>query len=305
MWYNVENLFHPDDDTLAGDDEFSAGGVRGWSYSRYWKKLTAIAKVIAAAGVWEPPHVVGLCEVEDSKVLDALIGHPILAPYDFQYLHCNSPDHRGMDVAFLYRERSFHVLEWEVFSAVSPSFQSGTRDMMHICGVWGRQDTLDLFLVHLLSKYSGARATVNIRKTQVQQLVYLVDSVHKKREDGIQLLAGDFNDPFDGYSLAPLREKLSDGDSIRSIAMEGGPGSYKYRGHWSLIDQFLVCGDVTLYSCSGSIMQLPVLIHTDETYGGIKPFRTYEGYLYTGGISDHLPILLEISRRPFLIHDGL
>ena len=80
MWYNVENLFHPGDDSIAGDDEFTPGGLRHWSFERYRKKLTGLAKVIVAAGRGEPPEVVGMCEVENRMVLEDLVSHPVLAP---------------------------------------------------------------------------------------------------------------------------------------------------------------------------------------------------------------------------------
>ena len=38
------------------------------------------------------------------------------------------------------------------------------------------------------------------------------------------------------------------------------------------------------------------LIENDETYGGIKPKRTYNGYRYIkGGISDHLPLVVRLK----------
>ena len=163
MWYNVENLFHPLDDSIAGDDEFTPEGVRHWSYFRYWKKLTALAKVIIGAGTWEPPEVVAMCEVEEAQVLEDLVNHPILEPYHYGFLHIDSPDRRGMDVACLYRELKLHPANWGVF-APGPDFSQGpTRDIMHVCWSWGKRDTLDLFLVHLISKYRGAGATAESR----------------------------------------------------------------------------------------------------------------------------------------------
>ena len=302
MWYNVENLFNPDNDTIPGDDEFTPDGVRRWTFFRYHKKITAIAKVVVAAGGWDPPDLVGLCEVEDAQVLGDLVQHPILAPYGYRFVHCDSPDHRGMDVACLYREKRFRLLGWEVFESEITTEDRGTRDMLHCWGVWGKGDSLDLFLVHLISKYSGAGATAGFRKRQVSHLVHLVDSVQQLREKSLKVLAGDFNEEMDGYSMEPIRKRVVGGDSIVRVHPDGHLGSYKYRGRWSQIDQFLVCGQVEKYRIKGSILELPALLSHDETYGGIKPHRTYVGYLYNGGISDHLPILLDITGRRFSSH---
>jgi hypothetical protein len=79
------------------------------------------------------------------------------------------------------------------------------------------------------------------------------------------------------------------------LPLSGGEGSYKYRGRWSQIDFYLVAASQRRYLLEGSILNLWPLLKDDETYGGKKPARTYEGYSYAGGISDHLPILLDIS----------
>ena len=87
VWYNVENLFYPENDSLPGDDEFTPEGLRHWSWSRYRAKLNALAKVIIASGDGEPPDLVGLCEVESARVLEDLCAHPILAAYKYNYFH--------------------------------------------------------------------------------------------------------------------------------------------------------------------------------------------------------------------------
>ena len=299
MWYNVENLFHPSDDSLAGDDEFTPEGVRHWTYSRYRQKLTGVARVIVAAGRWDPPEVVGLGEVENAQVLEDLVSHPILEPYHYSYLHREGPDHRGMDIACLFRDRRFKPVGWRAMPPVVSGAFGDTREMVHVRGVWGRRDTLDLFLVHFISSYGGSGATADYRKKQAARLVHLADSVRRAGYAGLMVMAGDFNEPWDGYSLEPLRNSLVGGDTVAPVSPEGPWTSYKYRGIWSGIDQFLIAGGGDRYRIKGSVLHLPVLLTSDETYGGVKPFRTYEGYRYAGGVSDHLPILLDISRPLF------
>ncbi len=296
MWYNVENLFFPGDDSIPGDDDFTPEGVRRWTYTRYRTKLTALARVIVAAGEWEPPDVVGLCEIEEATVLEDLVQHPVLKAYDYRFVHMQSHDHRGMDVACLYREKRVGLEDWWVHTPRPSVVQEGTRDILNLCFTWGRADTLDLFLVHLISKYGGAGATAHVRQNQAQWLIHLVDSVHAVRAGTLKVLAGDFNDSYHGYSLEPMLRGRIGGDSLRFVSLTGGQGSYKYRGRWSQIDQYLVGGTCKKYRIDGFILNLSPLMTGDEVYGGEKPFRTYEGYRYAGGISDHLPILLDISR---------
>ena len=198
LWYNVENLFHPEDDSTAGDEEFTPHGPRHWTPARYREKLSAVAKVIVAAGRGEPPGLVGLCEVENSRVLEDLCSHPVLQPYGYSYLHRESPDHRGMDVACLVRPERIPVLLWRPMAFKAPVGQ--TRDMMHLALPW-EGDTLDLFLVHLISKYGGAGATADLRRSQAEQLVRGMDSIRSRRRGGWIMALGDFND-------SPLRAEI-------------------------------------------------------------------------------------------------
>ncbi len=297
LWYNVENLYHPDNDTIPGDDDFTPDGVRGWSFSRYGMKITALCKVIIAAGIWEPPELVGLCEVEDARVLDDLVEHPILAPYGYRYVQRDSPDPRGMDVACLYREEMIGLTGFDLHHSDPSGTLGGTRDILHLNCRWGSGEDLDLFLVHLVSKFGGAGATAEPRREQVVHLVHLVDSVYAIRGSSLKVLAGDFNEVLEGYSMEPARTGSVGGKPIAAIPLEGHYGSYKYRGRWSCIDHFMACGDEG-YRLRGSILELPRLLSRDETYGGVMPRRTYTGFRYNGGISDHLPACLDISAAP-------
>ena len=298
VWYNVENLFHPSNDSLPGDDEFTPEGLRHWTTYRYQLKLTALAKVIVASGKWEAPEIVGLCEVEEATVLEDLVRHPILVPYNYAMLHCNSPDHRGMDVACIYRPERIGILGWSAIP--SRAILDGTRDMLHACLTIGKRDTLDLFLVHLVSKYRGSGATAAYRRIQAEQLLHCMDSVHALRPGSLLMAAGDFNDDPHSYSLEPLYSVRIGEDSLRWLTPEmplSLAGTYKYQGSWSHLDQVHYCGGAGRFAVSASVLDLPPLMRSDEEYGGVIPFRTYHGYRYKGGLSDHLPLVVLLRRR--------
>ena len=293
VWYNTENLFYPGDDTLSPDDEFTPEGIYHWTWSRY--KLTAIAKVIIASGGWDPPGLVAFCEVENANVLEELTNHPILAPYHYLFIHKEGPDHRGLEVACLIREEKFTGIDWEYIPWRSPV--KATREMMHLT-LCCDADTLDLFLVHLISKYGGPGATAQLRRIQAEQLVNCMDSVNAVRVKGLIMAMGDFNDQLSGFSLEPLRNTRIGGDTLLPADPGGGEGSYKYRGQWSNIDHVLISRSLHYYLTSVSILRLPQLLTEDQAYGGIKPGRTYEGYIYRGGVSDHLPLVAELTLSP-------
>jgi len=301
VWYNLENLFYPEDDTLAGDDEFTPEGLRHWTWSRYRQKITAVAKVIIAAGGGEAPELVGLCEVENALVLKDLVTHPILAPYHYSYFHQEGEDHRGMELASLCRTGRMESVLWESVPFRPPL--RATRDMMHLMLSWGG-DTLDLFLVHLLSKYRGAGATAELRRAQTEQLASFMDSVYRARSRGQLLAAGDFNEEYGSFSMEPLRSVRFGADSLSYLKPANGKASYKYRGRWTCIDQVLVSTSLKPSLLSLNTLQILPLLTEDRQYGGLKPRRTYEGYLYRGGISDHLPLVVNFSYLPSSVPDG-
>ena len=111
VFYNVENLFDVKDDPATADDEFTPDGEKHWTYDRYMEKLDHIARVLVGVGKWNLPGIVGLCEVENLSVLRDLVSHRLLESNDYQIIHRDSPDERGIDVALLYRKDRAHILD--------------------------------------------------------------------------------------------------------------------------------------------------------------------------------------------------
>ncbi len=140
MFYNLENLYDTVDDTLRRDEEFQPEGDRHWSGYRFYHKLTSIAKVILNTGAWEPPAVIGFCEVENREVLEQLVGHPLLRRWNYQIVHKDSPDKRGIDVAAIYRPDGFYPLSYRYLPPVPEGEQvPSTREILYLCGICGGQ----------------------------------------------------------------------------------------------------------------------------------------------------------------------
>ena len=122
MW---ENLFDCRHDSLKEDREFLPGGEKKWTPSRYWRKLDALSKVVAAVGEERLPDLVGLCEVENDSVLFDLTRRSSLRALGYRYVATHSPDVRGIDVALLYQPGSFRLLESRGITV--PSVDAGFR----------------------------------------------------------------------------------------------------------------------------------------------------------------------------------
>lgn len=194
MSWNVENLFDTHHDTLKNDNEFLPDAIRHWNYTKYKKKLADIARVITAIGEWNPPALVGLCEVENDSVLRDLTQRSPLKELNYRYVMTNSPDLRGIDVALLYQRDLFKLISFH--SIPIPSFKQHrpTRDLLHVSGLLLTGDTLDVIVCHLPSRSGGAKESEPYRLHAARILRTEADSLLSIRLHPQLIIMGDFND---------------------------------------------------------------------------------------------------------------
>jgi endonuclease/exonuclease/phosphatase family metal-dependent hydrolase len=116
----------------------------------------------------------------------------------------------------------------------------------------------------------------------------LVDSITATSVQTVPaiVLMGDFN--------AGGKDRIFKQSSLLLTDHPQALGTYCYRGVWQWIDHILVSPDVTTLS-PATPLALPWLLEDDKTYGGLMPFRTYRGPTYHGGVSDHLPLLIDLQ----------
>jgi len=314
MFWNVENLFDCHPDSLHNDREFLPDALRGWHYGRYRKKLTDIAKVIAAIGEGTPPAIVGLCEVENDRTINDLIRYSPLKEWGYRYVMTDSSDPRGIDVALLYQRDRFRLLSWQAVPVVATGKLSRPyRDILHVTGLLLSGDTLDIMVCHFPSRSAGRRETEPFRLTAATQIRQLSDSLIHVRTSPRILIMGDLNDYPRNRCVREVIGAGIPGNTRRSDrlyhllarkARKNGYGTYKYQGEWGLLDHLIVSGllldpEQRIYTSEDitHVAFLPFLLVRDETYGGEKPFRTYNGMKYQGGYSDHLPVYTDLLFR--------
>lgn len=304
MFYNVENLFDTADDTTKNDEEFLPGGSRRWTANRYHKKLNSIARAVAVAGEWDPPALIGLCEVENIEVLRDLAYGTLLSAGNYGIVHRESPDPRGIDLALLYRRDHFTVVEAEAWlPAISDSIPVSTRNILYVKLKAGA-DTLHLVLCHLPSRRGGVLAAGNLRETMIRLAGAGIDSIMTASGGRAAIVVmGDFNTP-PGEPLMTGFARDAGLVNMSAVAAGKGMGSYRYQGTWEMIDQVLVTASMTdsmgvFYAVPGSfrVVEAPFLMTADGVYPGNKPYPTYGGYRYSGGYSDHLPVTVIINKR--------
>lgn len=308
MFYNTENMFDTDDDPKKDDDAYTPAGDYHWTVSRYWEKLDAVSKVIVAADEDQAPALVGLSEVENEVVLKDLTARSALKAADYRFVMTDSPDRRGIDVALMYRRSYFRLIGFESLRVnLRPYGGGATRDVLHVTGLLENFDTLDVYVCHWPSRYNGAEQTEALRMCAARTVRASVDSIFSVRRKPYVIIMGDLND---GPDNASIREGLmakpfsgSAGLDDRNLVTVMDPiddGSYKYEGAWDKYDQFIVSASLLNgLGCTEvmgtEIMNQTFLLTDDNTYGGVKPFRTYNGRRHQGGYSDHLPIKMRVG----------
>ena len=312
MFYNVENLFDTNDDPLKDDNDFLPDGFMRWTPWKYWEKLKNITRVITAVGEMYSPALVGLCEVENDSVIFDLTKRSALRNQGYSYIITNSPDNRGIDVALLYQQHQFNLLEYTEYEITfSNKKRRPTRNILHAVGEVINGNLIDVFICHFPSRSEGVKESDQARNEAAALLKSKVDSIFLLREDANILIMGDFNDNPDSNCLSEVlkitsanNKKFEHNQLYNMLYLNADNkemGTYKYKGRWEVIDNFIVSGNllvagnkVYIKNGEAKIYNESFLLEKDKNYYGKKPYRTNFGPRYNGGFSDHLPIFMNI-----------
>ena len=315
LFYNVENLFDTINNPLTFDDDRTPTGKYKWSSEKYFGKLDRIAEVISKFKINDKPimpDLIGLCEVENDRVLKDLVSHPRLRSFSFGIIHEDSPDERGIDVALLYRKSTF----------IPDSFQSHrlllfdeelnreyTRDQLVVSGLLDNEEIL-IIINHWPSRRGGAIKTSRYREAAAKLSKNIIDSIQRLRSDLRIIVMGDFNDNPNDVSINRILIGKSEVKKHNKIQLfnpmsdlyRKGLGTVAYQDKWSLFDQIIISENLKSQEEQGFRLWRAG-IYFDETlitprgrYKGY-PYRTYSGTQYTGGYSDHFPVYLLLIRE--------
>ncbi|MCQ2142674.1 MAG: endonuclease/exonuclease/phosphatase family protein [Bacteroidales bacterium] len=289
MFWNVENFF--DADPSNGGEDFSPSSERHWTKSRFRTKSNGISKTILWVGSagGRLPDVVGLAELENDKAVRSIVFNEALKRAGYGYIHFDSPDPRGIDVGLLYRKAVLKPLEaFPVTIKDDNGNPLGTRDILVArMEDIGSGDVYNFIVNHHPSKFSGASVSDVKRRTVMAHLLRICKDL-----EGPVIAMGDFNDTPDDPNFSVLDSIMT---NKATSLFEKGKGTIKYDGKWDLIDMFFVSREVDSVT-EMRIEYPPFLLVHDSAHGGSKPFRTFSGPRYNGGLSDHLPITLKIRK---------
>lgn len=296
MFWNLENLFDwKDTGKSESDTEFSPYGERHWTKKRFYRKCSIIGKTILWTGSMygRLPDAVGFAEVENEFAVRSVIESDPLKKYGYSLIHYESPDPRGIDVAIIYRSSVLEKTGSQPLKAVSGK-DGKTRDILlaSFRPRNGDLTQLNILVNHHPSKYGGSKASSYRRMAAMETMARICDSLLEAGERNI-ISMGDFNDTPEAGTF-----RLTDGILVNKAVplSEKGEGSIRYRGKWELIDMFLVSEDMEKKT-EMEVVKAPFLLVRDGSSPGKKPLRTYTGPAYSGGVSDHLPVVLKVTNN--------
>ena len=291
---NCENLFDCSHDAGKEDTEFMPDGVRRWTNTKYWRKLNGIGQTILSCSD-ELPDLVALVEVENDSVLHDLTRRSLLRNAGYHYLMTCSADERGVDVALLYQPTSFRPICYEELVVPLLTDMRPTRDILYVQGELITGDTLHVFVVHSPSRFHGEYETRPFRMQTARTLTKAVDSIFYGSPGAMIVAAGDFNDQLTDASLRHIVEHglVSATTAVRGT--HGALSNYRFQDFWQQIDHVLCSPRLLSARRAAYVNDAPFLLEEDIKYGGVKPRRTFVGYHYQRGFSDHLPLVVRFA----------
>ena len=304
-FYNLENLFDTVDDPKTYDDDFTSDGKLNWNKKRYYKKISRLSNVIKQLGAeksYVPPVLVGVAEVENKKVLEDLVRSKNLQKFHYDYVHYDSPDDRGIDVALLYNKQLFELLHSERFSLYienEDGEQDFTRDVLLVKG------NLNGELIHILvnhwpSRRDGAEESEYKRVKASELNRDIIEKIRLEDEQAKIVIMGDFNDNPTNKSLQNLVK--DDFYNPMQQLLSKGKGTLKHEDDWHLFDQIIFSKNFMDAQENRHSFKYAEVFDRDflKVYRGKnkgKPFRTYIWKWYQGGFSDHFAVYVYLKKN--------
>lgn len=302
VFYNVENLFDLEDEPGKKDEEFTPNSNKKWTAERYLIKLDTLARVLKSINENELPEIIGLCEVENKKVVQDLVNSKYLKDGNYKVVHYESPDFRGIDCALVYRPDEFKVINSfpiKVNFKGEPKYS--TRDILYVKGKTKNREEFHIFVNHWPSRIGGIEKTEAKRVEVAAILRSKIDSIQIKNGSAKIIVLGDMNDEPSNNSLVKTlmaqkpQNKNAGFVNLMYPLHQKKSGSYNYQGNWYMLDNIVVSSnlmDNKGFQCidkQGFVFRKEWMEYKNSD-GQFLPSRTYGGSNYYGGISDHFPV---------------
>ncbi len=313
VFYNVENLFDTiNDPDIYLNHEFSPKSDKKWNTEKYFSKMDRIGTVIKGVGAdvtGSAPAIVGLSEIENMTVLKDLVNAEPIKEYDYQIVHFDGPDYRGVDCALLYRPEYFEVTNTAMYGVDMGDPDWTTRDQLLVTGMFDGEE-MSFIVVHWPSRRGGEKRSAPKREAAADVTRHIVDSILNDDPNAKIVFMGDLNDdPVNKSVKKHIRTAAKKEDAINGVLFnpmdklyKNGIGTLAYRDKWNLFDQIIISPSFVDKENKGythyktMVYNKPFLLQKEGRFKGY-PFRTYVGDTYMGGYSDHFPVYMFIIKE--------
>ena len=270
--------------------------------------ISKIGKEVTPLG----PSVIGVCEIENRRVLEDLVKQKAIADKNYKIVHHEGPDRRGIDCALLYDPLHFQVTSSKSVRLIIPNKDNFfTRDQLVVSGKM-LGEKIHFIVIHWPSRRGGEAKSRSKRIEAAKLSKSIIDSLTVVDPNAKVILMGDFNDDPISPSIKDFLKAKMDANNVNSgelyntmgMHYKKGIGTLAYRDQWNLFDQFIVTSslldqkknynDLTFYR--SVIFNKPFLKNKKGNFKGY-PFRTYVGSTFMGGYSDHFPVYLFLVKK--------
>jgi len=304
-FYNLENLFDIYDDDLTNDNDFLPTSDKRWTQKRYDNKLRKLGFSILNIGKEETqkhPTLIGFAEVENENVVIDLLLSKHLRDLPYDYVHFDSPDERGIDVALIYDTTIFKVIFSETFPVIiieEDGSRDYTRDILLVKGTF-EDVPINIIINHWPSRREGVEASEYKRLIASEKVSDIILGIKQNEQNPKIIVMGDFND---GPKSNSIKSLINTNDlynpMMNLLSFDRGTTNYNFA--WDLFDQILFSTNLfeknsnEITYNNANIFDAEFLKQFHGKYKG-QPFRTYVGKKYKGGYSDHFPVFMTIKK---------
>ena len=304
-FYNLENLFDTENNQFTLDKDFTSNSDLNWNSDRYMRKIENLSKVISKIGVKNsklPPVLLGVSEVENKTCLLDLIKSEKLLPHAYDFVHYDSPDERGIDVAFLYQKKYFELTysdTYTLFLTDDKNKRDFTRDILLVSGKLFDEEVF-IIINHWPSRSKGVNNSDGKRVEAAKLVREIIVNLQKDNENPHIIIMGDFNDEPNSNSI---KNYLMFEDMFNPMLpiKQNKKGSVKYHGKWYMFDQIILSNTFIMGSSNEMKFKKADIFDAyflQEKSGKRKgaPKRTYIGKWHQGGYSDHFPVFVNFQK---------
>lgn len=312
-FYNLENFFDTQDDPNKNDEEFTPTGSHHYTDEIMKQKAHNLATVFEKLGTEltpDGPALVGVAEVENSKVLDLLLSQPEIKDRNYKYIIFYGPDARGINTALIYNPKYFKVLDAHPYHVDlgGSGGKESTRDILRVSGLL-EGDTVHVIVNHWPSRYGGETATIPKRAKAAGVDKHIIDSLMDVNPHSRVIMMGDLNDDPISPSIVKVLGAKGDKDEVKAKGIynpwvsfyKKGIGTLAWNDAWNLFDQIMVTqpflgkDDKHWQYYKAEVFNKDFLITQYGQYKG-SPHRSFSGTTWINGYSDHFPTIIYLVK---------